>query len=249
MMIHRDTIIEFCRRYLQVDKFQDDCLNGLQVEGSPKVEKIVTGVSLSQKLIAAAVKRKAQMIIVHHGIFSEALGRPPAIKGVLKERLRLLLEHGINLAAFHLPLDAHPQIGNNISLCRLLGVTRPRPLDVGFMGRLPKPLTFQSWLDLVNKRLGVKAFSIPAGPKHIKCVAVISGGASPEFEKAKQAGADTFLCGDVREHIVRAVEEAGINFINAGHYNTEKLGVQNLGKLLAKKFNLAVEFVEIPCDV
>ena len=249
MPIENKKIIKFCENYLKVKNFEDYCVNGLQVEGAEKVQKIITGVSLSKKLIQAAINKKAQMIIVHHGIFKDQISRPPQIKGVIKNRLKMLLENNINLCGFHLPLDAHPVIGNNISLCKLLGVKKVKPFDVGFIGELERSITFNDFARRVNKELKVNAYKISAGPKKIKRIGIISGGASPNFEIAKELGADTFLCGDARESVVRGIEEAGINFINGGHYNTEKLGIRNLGKIISKKFKINAEFVDVPCEI
>lgn len=249
MTVDRDKIIKFCEDYLQVTKFSDYCHNGLQVEGEQPISKIVTGVSLSQKLIKAAIDKKAQMIIVHHGFFKNSIGQPPIIKGYIKGRLKMALEHNINIAGFHLPLDAHPTIGNNISLCKLLGIKKVVPFDVGFIGELSSPINFADFFKNVDRKLNTNSYCLSAGPKKVKRIGVVSGGASPDFFQAIELGADTFLCGDVREDVVRAVEESGINFINAGHYNTEKLGIQNLGNLIAKKFKIKVEFVDIPCEI
>jgi dinuclear metal center YbgI/SA1388 family protein len=249
MPASRDTITEFCEQYLKVDKFQDYCKNGLQVEGCDRVERIVTGVSFSRQLIEAAVERGAQMVIVHHGIFGGHFDSPPVIKGPNRGRLKLLLANDISLCGFHLPLDAHPSIGNNISLCRLLGIARTRPFEVGFIGRLSKAVEFKTWLKIVEHKLGVKVFAIAAGPSKSRKIAVIAGAASSGYKIAAELGADTFLCGDIREEHVRAIEETGINFISAGHYNTEKLGIQNLGMLIASKFKVSVEFVDVPCSV
>ena len=248
-MNNRDQIIKYCENYLKVKDFQDYSFNGLQVEGKNEVKYIITGVSLSEKLIKEAIKRKADMIIVHHGIFGDSIGSQPVIKGYIKNRIKLLLNNDINLAGYHLPLDAHPLIGNNISLCRLLGVKNPKPFDVGFIGELDKVIDFKEFKKTVKRKLNVESYSIPAGPNKVKKVAIISGGSSPDFIQAFEFGADVYLCGDVREHVIRAVEETGINFINAGHYNTEKLGIQNLGELIAKKFKVKVEFVDIPCEI
>ncbi len=242
-------IIDFCKKYLEVNNFSDYCLNGLQIEGCLKVDKIVTGVSLSVALIKETIKRRAQMIIVHHGVFGNQIGNNPQIKGFLRQRLKLLLENNINLAGFHLPLDVHPKIGNNISLCRLLGIKKCKPLDIGFIGELKQEIEFNKFVEIVNKKLDTKSYIIAAGPKLVKRVGVISGSASLRFELAYEAGADTYLCGDVRESIVRGVIETGVNFINAGHYNTEKLGIKNLGDLIARRFGVKVEFVDIPCDI
>jgi dinuclear metal center YbgI/SA1388 family protein len=249
MQVSRDAIVKFCEQLLNVEKCQDYCKNGLQVEGCNKVERIVTGVSFSLQLIEAAIQRKAQMLIVHHGIFSGQFDNPPVIKGTNRSRLKLLLANDISLCGFHLPLDANPRIGNNISLCRLLGVANAKPFELGFIGELRKPVDFKVWLKTVERKLGVKAYAIAAGPAKSRRVAIISGGASPFFRNAVELGADTYLCGDIREEFVRAIEETGVNFIHAGHYNTEKLGVQNLGKLIAKEFKVPVEFVDIPCNI
>ena len=195
------------------------------------------------------------MIMVHHGIFKNNIPELPEIKGILKNRLKLLLENNINLAGFHLPLDAHPIIGNNISLIELLDLKKTKALnspqygDIGFIGEYGQALDFKDFVDLVNKKLGTNSYYINAGSKKVKKVGIISGGASEDFIFAQEQGADTYLCGEVKEEIVRAVEELKINFVNAGHYNTERLGVMNLGKLIQKKFKIAVEFVEVPNDV
>jgi dinuclear metal center YbgI/SA1388 family protein len=249
MPAERDAIVKFCEQYLKVDKFSDYCKNGLQVEGCHTIERIVTGVSLSRRLIEAAVLKKAQMVMVHHGIFGNQFDNPPVIKDPNRGRLKLLLANDINLCGFHLPLDAHPLIGNNISLCRLLGVSNTKPFEVGFIGSLIKPVEFKSWIKTVERELGVRVYAVAAGPVKSRRVAIISGAASAGYKIAAELGADTFLCGDIREEHVRAIEEIGVNFINAGHYNTEKLGIQNLGRLIAKKFKVSAEFVDIPCDV
>ena len=124
-----------------------------------------------------------------------------------------------------------------------------KKFSVGFYGELGIKQNFKEFVKKVDKNLQTKSYVIPAGKNEIKKISVISGAASPYFKKAAELGADTYLCGDVREEVVRAVEETGINFINAGHYNTEKMGIQNLGKLIAKKFKIKVEFVDVPCDV
>ena len=248
--MERDKIVKFCEEYLKVKNFTDFCHNGLQVEGAAEITKIITGVTLSQKLIEAAIAEKAQMIIVHHGLFVKYLGDNPEIKGVWRNRLKMLLANDINLVGFHLPLDAHPEIGNNITICKLLGITlNTEPFDVGFIGELKKEIDFNNFVKLVDEKLNTKSYTINAGPKLIKKIGVISGGSSPDVHEIAAWGADTFLAGDIREQIVRAVEELNINFINAGHYNTETFGIKNLGDLLAKKFDLDVEFIDVPCEI
>ncbi len=255
MIVERDKIVKFCQDYLKVKDFNDYCVNGLQIEGAAKVGRIIIGVSLSKKLIETAVKKRVKMIIVHHGIFLKNIPSPMELKGVFRDRLKMLLENNINLLGFHLPLDAHPIIGNNISLLKLLGLKKidvintPDYGDIGFVGEVQEQASFKEFVELVKDKLATEPYAIAAGPKMIKKIGIISGGASPDFVSAQGAGADTYLCGDVRENIVREVEEAKINFINAGHYNTEKLGIQNLGNLISEKFKIKAEFIDIPCDV
>lgn len=248
-MPDRNKIIKFCEEYLKVADFSDGCVNGLQVEGKQEVGKIITGVTFSQKLLEQAVEKQADMIMVHHGLFGKHIGELPQIKGFIKGRLKNLLGNDINLAGFHLPLDAHPEIGNNISLAKKLGLRNLKEFDIGFIGELEEPVNFNDFSQTVKEKLNSNIYTINAGPEKAHKVGVVSGGASPEFKAAAEQGADTYISGDIRESEVRAIEETGINFINAGHYNTEKLGIYNLGELLKNKFNIEVEFIDIPCDV
>jgi dinuclear metal center YbgI/SA1388 family protein len=248
-MPNRKQIIQFCEEYLKVADFSDYCKNGLQVEGRPEVNKIITGVSFSKELVEKAIEKQADMILVHHGLFGNHLGEPVQIKGFMRGRLKLLLGNDINLAGFHLPLDAHPEIGNNISLARQFGLNDLEEFDIGFIGELPEETDFTELDRRVKEKLDTDTYTIQAGPAKCRRVAVCSGGASPRFQLAAEQGADTYISGDIRESEVRAMEETGINFINAGHYNTEKLGIYNLGELLKEKFNIEAEFIDIPCDV
>lgn len=247
--MNRDKIVKFCADYLRVDDFSDGCVNGLQVEGGAEVNRIITSVSFSRELIEMAIEKKAQMIMVHHGIFSNQTGMPPKILSVIRQRLKLLLENDISLCGFHLPLDAHPVIGNNISLCKLLGVKKVKPFDVGFYGELAESMEFKLFSEMVARKLDAKLYIMNEGKSRVKKIGIISGGASPDYLEASKLGLDVFICGDIREDVFWGIKEVKINFINAGHYNTEKLGIQNLGKLIAKKFKIEVEFVDIPCDI
>jgi len=249
MNVNRNKIVKYCEEYLKVKDFKDFCHNGLQVEGSEKVNKILTGVSLSQKLIEVAVGEKAEMIIVHHGIFSNQLPELPVFRGYFKKRLKLLLENNINLCGFHLPLDAHSVIGNNASLAKIYKLKKIKPIDVGFVGEYEKARDFKEIVAITKDKVHTKPDVISAGPKMVKRVGIISGAASSEFEEVKNMGVDTYITGDIRENVVRSIEELGMNFINAGHYNTEIFGVKNLGELLEKKFGVSVRFVDIPCDI
>lgn len=249
MFAKRDKIIEFCDEYLKVKDFEDGCFNGLQVEGKEDTSKIVTGVSLSKTLIEKALEKQADMIMVHHGFFKSDVPSPLKITGYRRGRLKMLLENDINLAGYHLPLDAHPLIGNNISLAKMLGLVKNKPFSIGFIGELPKEMDFEKFRKKVEEQLCTHSFVIKAGKKKVKKVGIISGGASSYFEEAHLVGADVFLTGDIWEEVVRKVEEVEMNYISVGHYNTEKDGIRNLGNMVAKKFKIEVEFVDVPNEV
>ncbi len=249
MSVKKDKIIEYLNEYLKVKDFEDGCVNGLQIEGKENISKIVTGVSLSQRLITEAVSKKADMLIVHHGFFADAIPSPLHLNGIMKERIKMILACDLNLAGYHLPLDAHGVIGNNICLAKLFGVKKCVPFDVGFAGELDREIEFDKFVNLVEKKLDIKSSVLPYGKKKIKKIAIISGGASPYYKQAIEMGADVFVTGDIRENVVREAEESGINMINAGHYNMEKMGIVNLGKLIEKKFKINVGFVDVPCEV
>ena len=245
----RDDIVNFCKKYLNVSSFDDHCENGLQIEGADKVSKIILGVSWSQKLIDYAISKKAEMILVHHGIFPKMIGNPPKIDGYMKGRLKSMLSNDISLVGFHLPLDAHPKIGNNISLCKLLGVKNLKLYDIGFIGNLEKACSLNDFVNTINKKLNTKSVVTNNDNRKIKKIAIVSGGAASWYQGAQKLGADVFVTGELYEGVVRSSEEENISVIGAGHYNTEKLGVQNLGKLLEKEFGIKSEFVDIPCEV
>lgn len=249
MSVKRDKIIAFCNEYLKVKNFEDYCFNGLQIEGKSDVSKIITGVSLSKVLVEKAIEKKADIIMVHHGFFKGDVPCPLVLAGFMKNRVKMLLESDMNLAGYHLPLDAHPVIGNNISLCKMLGVKKTKPFDCGFIGELERETDFEKFRKKVEEQLCTHTFALEAGKKKVKKVGIISGGDSPDFELAFLSGADVFVTGDIREDVVRKIEEVGINFINAGHYNTEKEGIRNLGNLVAKKFKIEAEFVDVPNEV
>ncbi len=249
MTVDRDKIIQFCEKYLKVKNFEDKCINGLQVEGAEKINKIISGVSFSEQLVKVAIKTKARMLLVHHGLFNKYISHPIQIEGIIKNRLKLLLENDINLCGFHLPLDAHPQIGNNISLCKLFGLINTRPFYVGFIGELKPAMLLSEFIKMVNEKLQTQSTFIAGGPKTVRKIGVISGAASPEFSLAKKLGADTYLSGDIREELFWEVKETKINYVNGWHYNTEKLGIKNLGKLISKKFKISVEFIDIPNEI
>ncbi|MBF0414889.1 MAG: Nif3-like dinuclear metal center hexameric protein [Magnetococcales bacterium] len=232
---------------LQVHQFVDYCPNGIQVQGRKKIKKMVTGVSACTEIFQAARDQKADLILVHHGLFWEKDTR--AIQGLLRQRLRLLMKHNLTLMAFHLPLDAHPKLGNNIGLLRLLGAENPIPFGhyhnqtISFMGHFAKPISIERCRKMVEKKLNPASMQVfPYGPNKIRRVAVCSGGAPELIREAKEQGADLFLTGEANEPLYYFAREQKIHCIAAGHHATETLGVRALGNHLAEKFDLKHEF-------
>jgi len=248
----KNELKKYLNDYLNCDEYDDLGPNGLQVEGKPEINKIITAVSASVELFEKAIAEKADAIIVHHGIIWNF--ERPLYKGGYRERVRLLLEHDLNLYAFHLPLDAHPEIGNNYQICQKLNLTNIEPFGeyrgkfVGMRGeanQIPKETFFKNVKTLVNRELIV----FPYGPEKVENVGVISGGAQKEIKQAVLDGLDVYITGEVSEHIMHFAKEEKIHFISAGHYATEKFGIFALGEHLKKKLNLAVNFVDIPNPV
>jgi dinuclear metal center YbgI/SA1388 family protein len=250
--MNRDRLTEFLASYLKTEEFNDDCPNGLQVEGRSEIKKIATAVSASLELFEKAAENRADAIIVHHGIIWNY--ERPVYKGGYRERIRILLEKNINLYAFHLPLDAHEMIGNNACLGKLLGVKNLRPFGsykgqlIGMRGEIEsseKNLVFRK----IENLIGTKAVIYDYGPNKIRTIGIISGGAQKDVNQAVSAGLDLYLTGEVSEHIMHYAKEEKIHFVSAGHYATEKFGVKALGELLMDKFNLDVIFINIPNPV
>jgi len=248
-MAKRDEIIEYINHFLNIREFDDLSVNGLQVEGRAEIEKIVLGVSVSERLFQAAVKQQADMVIVHHGAFWKNAPAPPILTGMFRKRMALLIKNDINLAAYHLPLDAHAEIGNNAGIMRRLNVEPIKSVEVGLLGRLNEPVPIETFVERVNNKLQTNVQVFPFGSPDVQQLLVISGASSRYYQLALDNDADTFLGGDIKENVVRELEEVGLNFINAGHYNTEKFGVQALGEKLAQQLNVSCKFIDIPNPV
>jgi len=246
--MYRNEVSNYLENYLHSDEFKDDCPNGLQVEGTEEVKKIVTGVSASVELFEIAVAQKADTIIVHHGIIWNF--ERPVYRGGYRERVRLLLENNINLYGFHLPLDAHEEIGNNAQLCRKLEVKNMRPFGdikgqyIGMKGEI-NMTDKETFFKQISKLVDRDPLIFDYGPDQVETVGVISGGAQKYFNQAVSSGLDVYLTGEVSEHIMHYAKEEKIHFVSAGHYATEKFGIIALGQLLEKQFNVEVTFVDI----
>ncbi|MDH5693390.1 MAG: Nif3-like dinuclear metal center hexameric protein [Gammaproteobacteria bacterium] len=248
-MAQLNEIVGYCDVLMQVDKFRDYCPNGLQVEGRSEVRKIVSAVTASQDAIDAAVAAGADLLLVHHGFFWK--NENPVLTGPKKRRIKTLLENDLSLLAYHLPLDAHPEIGNNAQLGRLLNIEfvehfdTGSPLPWGFVGKLHRKLSGNELSDLINEKLGRFPLHIPGHSREIEKIAWCTGGAQGYFEVAAMHNIDAYISGEVSEQTYHQAKELGIDYFSAGHYATERYGVQALAEKLVGRFNLTHDFVEI----
>ena len=242
----RENLCAYLMSELEIARFHDYCPNGLQVEGRERVARIVCGVTASQALIEAAIERQADALLVHHGWFWKS--EDGRVTGFRKQRMARLLAHDISLFAFHLPLDAHPRMGNNAQLAARLGweiTGRFAEQDIGFVGVPPAPTFAGDLAKQLEQTLGRPPLLIGDPQRSIKRIAWCSGGAQDYFEAALATGADVFVSGEISEQTVHLARETGMAFIAAGHHATERYGVMALGEHLAETFGIACEFVDI----
>jgi dinuclear metal center YbgI/SA1388 family protein len=244
----RDAIIAFADELLDVASYPDYGPIGLQVAGSEEVDKVACGVSASRELFERAAESGGQLVLVHHGLFWEKETR--VVGPVMRERLRALFDHGLTLLAYHLALDAHPEIGNNAYLARGLGVAQERRFaDVGWGGALADPVSITDLTNRVHLLVGRMPLVFHYGPEEVQRVAICSGGAARQLAEAIDEGYDCFLTGEAAEPTKHLAKEAGIHFLAAGHYATETSGVQALAQRIGETFGLEWEFVDLPNPV
>lgn len=239
-------LCNFCDDYLRVIDFDDYCPNGLQVEASPEVERIVCGVTASQALIDAAIEADADTILVHHGYFWKGEAQP--ISGIKGQRIRSLIRNNINLLAFHLPLDAHPDVGNNVQLAKVMDWQCGENFGeqgLIFEGHLKAPVTAQALADDIDSRLDTRSLLIEGGDHKIERVAWCTGAAQGFIEAAAARGVDAFVSGEVSEQTTHVARESGLHYIAAGHHATERYGVQALAAEIASRFGLEQQFIDI----
>ena len=247
-MAARDEILEHARQLLELDSYEDYGPMGLQVVGAEEVTKIAAGVSCSRELFERAAAARAQLLLVHHGLFWD--GDPRIVDGQMKARLRALFDADLTLAAYHLALDAHPEVGNNALLGRRLGLeSLERFLEWGFGGRLSEPATLDDLARRLHEATGREPQVFEGGAERIERVAVVTGGAAKLVPQAAAAGYDAFVTGEPAEPTMALARELGIHFLAGGHYATETFGISALAERLADRFSLDWEFLDVPNPV
>jgi len=251
MSILRDELISFLDSYLSVSSGHDPALNGLQVVGKAQVQRVALGVSANLDLFAAAARWGADLVLVHHGLIWR--DEPQPIDFLMKKRLKLLFDHDITLLAYHLPLDAHAEVGNNIQISTRLGLELVEDhvafysgWPIGIIGQTKRRMPLTELVAQVNALFNTSSTVFPFGPENVQKVAILSGGGASDVLEAVRKGCDVYLTGEAKEPTPALCRESGITYIAAGHYNTEKFGVQALGELLRQQFGLEVQFFDVP---
>ncbi len=240
----RNELAAYLDELLECGRYRDYCPNGLQVEGRAGIRHLVCGVTASQALLEATVAAGADALLVHHGWFWR--GEDGRITGIRRARLKVLLEHDISLFAYHLPLDAHAELGNNAQLGRRMGWTatgRFAEQDVGFLGSAEG--TAQAIADRLALKLGRLPLLVGDASRPVQRIAWCSGGAQGYFEQAIAAGADVYVSGEISEQTVHLAQESGVPYIAAGHHATERYGVQAVGAHLAERFGIECRYIEV----
>ena len=247
-MADRDEILAFASELLDLDAYPDYGPMGLQVAGAREVRRLACGVSSSLELFERAAAAEAQMVLVHHGVLWDR--DPRVIDDAARRRLKALFDAGITLAAYHLALDAHAEIGNNALIARELGIEPSEAFAaIGFGGPLAEPVSIDEVTARVREKLGSEPVVFAHGPERIERAAVITGGGARYLAEAAAAGYDLFLTGEPAEPTLHTARELGIHFVAAGHYATEKIGIRALTERIAGRFDLDWEFIDLPNPV
>jgi dinuclear metal center YbgI/SA1388 family protein len=248
-MVTLKALVEYTDSLLAVENFSDYCPNGLQVEGRPEVHCLVSGVTASLELVEAAIAAEADAILVHHGYFWK--GEDECVTGMKRQRLQRLLGTGTSLLAYHLPLDAHPQLGNNAQLARVLGFKRSGcfgndgGLQLAQFGELSQPLDGLALAQHIEAQLGRAPLHITGRAAMIETVGWCTGAAQSYIEAAVEQGLDAFISGEISEQTVHVARECGIHYLAAGHHATERYGASALGEHLSGHFDISHQFIDI----
>jgi dinuclear metal center YbgI/SA1388 family protein len=258
----RDEIVAFLDDLLSVREWDDYGPNGLQVPGAEEVTVVATGVSAHRELFERAAAAGAQLVLCHHGLFWG--GQPQALTPAMKRRLKALFDADLSLAAYHLPLDAHPEVGNNALICERLGLARGEPFGeakgrpIGFVGRARDGgLAFEELWERCRALFTLRGeggwetepLVYAEGPPTVRAVGVVSGGGARMLAEAAGAGLDALLTGEPSEPAMAEAREAGIHFVAAGHYATETFGIRRIGELVGETFGVEHRFIDVPNPV
>lgn len=244
-MVRLLEMVAWCDALLQPERFRDYCPNGLQVEGCGEVQVLVSGVTATQALLEAALDLRADAVLVHHGYFWR--GEEQRVTGMRRKRLRTLLANDVSLLAYHLPLDAHPEVGNNAQLAARLGLRVDEPLNaenIGCIGRLTEPMSADAFVAHLGAVLGREPIWVDGGPERIERIAWCTGGAQGYIGQAAEAGVDAYLSGEISEQTTHVARECGLHYFAAGHHATERFGAPALGERLAAAFELEHCFID-----
>ena len=253
-MASRDEILGFCGELLDVDSFEDYGPNGLQVPGNPEVTGIATGVTANLELLETAIASGAELVLTHHGLLWGSEASPLSVP--MAARLRALLCAEASLAAYHLPLDAHPEIGNNALLRDALGLEpdeRPfgeaKGSTVGVVGRAADPIEVGELRRRLREAVGQDPLVFEAGPQRISSVGIVTGGGAFAIHEAGRLGLSALVTGEPSEPVMGEAREYGVHFLAGGHYATETFGIRRLGELVAERFSVRHEFIDVPNPV
>ena len=250
--VDREALVTYLDQYLD-SRGRDYGPNGLQVEGKAEIRKVVTGVSACQELFVRAREAGADAVLVHHGLFWE--GTPRTLTGFQYRRVAELIRGDMSLIAYHLPLDRHPELGNNALAGREFGLTDLEPfgfhdgLPVGFRGRFPEAIPATELVDRCRRIYAQEPLVFLGGPTAVSTLGIISGGAQRDVYTAIDEGLDAYITGEVSEWVMNVAREAGLHYLAAGHYATERLGIRALGEHVREKFGVEVEFIDVPNPV
>ena len=251
MSAKRDEITAFCEELLEVDSFEDFGPNGLQVPGAEEVSMVATGVTANLELLEGAVEWGAQLVITHHGLLWGSEVSPLSVP--MAARLRTLLCADASLAAYHLPLDAHPEIGNNALLRDALGLEpdgRPfgeaKGSSVGLIGRAPEPIEIAELVRRLSEAVGREPLVFESGPERISSVGIVTGAGGFALHEAGPLGLDALVTGEPSEPVMGEAREYGVHFLAGGHYATEVFGIRRLGELVAERFGVEHRFIDVP---
>ena len=242
-------IIQWCDQTLKSPEFKDYAPNGLQIEGKTEVHKILAAVTASQDAIDAAIRENADLLLVHHGYFWKGEAYP--ITGMRGKRIKSLIQHDISLLAYHLPLDSHPSLGNNVAIADLLKLERIEALDpserhpIGNIGYLNQPMPVEEFKKFVSEKLKFDVTHLPADKNMIEKVGFCTGGAQDFIVKAAEQGCDAYISGEVSERTFYEAKELGVHYFACGHHATERYGVQRLGQAISEQFDIEYIYFEL----